>query len=150
MPASRRRVGRRSRSWSIAAGRPMAGAWWPAVSRAATDSRAASRTAGGPSASPAAPIAVAPPEALYVHVPFCVSLCPYCDFVVVAGAAARGPRNRIGAYLLAVRRELELQADALDATWGGARPPLGSLYLGGGTPSLVAADDIADLVALVR
>ena len=37
-----------------------------------------------------------PPVALYVHFPFCVSVCPYCDFVVYAGSAARGPRNRVG------------------------------------------------------
>ena len=30
-----------------------------------------------------------PPVGLYIHIPFCVSLCPYCDFVVVAGAATR-------------------------------------------------------------
>ena len=46
----------------------------------------------------------APPVALYVHIPFCVSLCPYCDFVVVAGAAARGPTNRIGAFVAALLR----------------------------------------------
>jgi putative oxygen-independent coproporphyrinogen III oxidase len=93
---------------------------------------------------------VAPPVALYVHVPFCVSLCPYCDFVVYAGAAARGPRARVETYLRAVRAELELRADALDRTFGSARPPLETLYLGGGTPSLLAADDVADLIDLVR
>lgn len=95
----------------------------------------------------------APPEALYVHVPFCLSLCPYCDFVVVAGSEARGPSSRVEAYVAAVGRELELRADLLDARWGpvgaAARPPLGSLYFGGGTPSLLPADAIAGIVGLV-
>ena len=95
----------------------------------------------------------APPEALYVHVPFCISLCPYCDFVVVAGAAARGIGSRISAYLAAVRHELLLRAELLDARWGpparGDRPRLGSLYLGGGTPSLLPAGAVAEIVALV-
>ena len=96
----------------------------------------------------------APPEALYVHIPFCVAICPYCDFVVVAGSAARGPRNRIAAFVVALRRELELRADALDERWGGpgdpGRPPLRSVYLGGGTPSLLPAPDVAGIVELVR
>ncbi len=111
----------------------------------------------GPLGELGQPPASRPPEALYVHVPFCVSLCPYCDFVVVAGAATRGPRNQVAAFLAALRRELELRADALDARWGRvpggartARPPLASLYFGGGTPSLLPADEIAGIVELVR
>ena len=102
-----------------------------------------------------------PPRGLYLHVPFCRSLCPYCDFVVIAGAAAFGPRSRLGGYLTAVEREIELRADAADAAFGSAardataragssREPLTSLYLGGGTPSLLPADRLARLIDLVR
>ncbi len=92
----------------------------------------------------------AAPDGLYIHIPFCVSLCPYCDFVVFAGAAARGPRNRIEAFLAAVHVELDLRADALDAAFGSRRPPLETLYLGGGTPTLLPAPDLADLIGHVR
>ncbi len=101
--------------------------------------------------------AAAAPVALYIHVPFCRSLCPYCDFVVVAGAGAVGPRNRVAAYLRAVAAEIDLRADAADAAFGppgrdgvDGRPPLASLYLGGGTPSLLAGDAVAGLVGQVR
>jgi oxygen-independent coproporphyrinogen-3 oxidase len=98
------------------------------------------------------PPAAEPPVALYVHIPFCVSVCPYCDFVVYAGAAARGPTNRIDLFIDALATELGLRADALDGAFGGpsARRPLESLYLGGGTPSLLPAETIARLVELVR
>lgn len=91
----------------------------------------------------------APPIALYVHIPFCVSLCPYCDFVVVAGSAARGPRARVAAFLAALRVEIVLRADALDTTFGRERPPLETVYLGGGTPSLLPPDEVASLIALM-
>jgi putative oxygen-independent coproporphyrinogen III oxidase len=105
----------------------------------------------GLAASEAAPSEAAPPVALYVHVPFCVSLCPYCDFVVYTGAAARGPRARIDAFIEAVRTELALRADVLDDRFGppAMRPALGSVYLGGGTPSLLPAGTVAALIDLV-
>jgi putative oxygen-independent coproporphyrinogen III oxidase len=95
------------------------------------------------------PAPVAPPVALYVHVPFCVSLCPYCDFVVYAGAAARGPAARIGAFADAVLAEIDLRADRLDVAFPG-RPPLETVYVGGGTPTLLPAPALAGLLERVR
>ncbi|MFL5755930.1 MAG: radical SAM family heme chaperone HemW [Chloroflexota bacterium] len=93
------------------------------------------------------------PVGLYVHVPFCVSVCPYCDFVVYAGPAARGPRSRLDAFVAAVCVEISLRADALGARFGvpGAetRPKLASVYLGGGTPSLLPASDVARLLEAI-
>ncbi len=106
--------------------------------------------AEGPSALPEpAPGPPGSPEGLYVHVPFCVSLCPYCDFVVFAGAAARGPRNRVGELLEAVERELELRVDRLERQLAGAPGPLRSVYLGGGTPSLVSPAQLGRLLERV-
>jgi len=80
-------------------------------------------------------------------------LCPYCDFVVVAGAAARGPRSRVEAFVAALGTEIELRADDLDQRWGppgsAGRLPLGSVYFGGGTPSLLPAALVGDLIGLV-
>ncbi len=98
--------------------------------------------------------ALAAPVALYIHVPFCRSLCPYCDFVVVSGAAAVGPRNRVTPYLRAVAAELDLRADALDVAFrepgDAARPALETVYLGGGTPSLLPAAAVSALLDQVR
>ncbi|MGC8633120.1 MAG: radical SAM family heme chaperone HemW [Candidatus Limnocylindrales bacterium] len=91
----------------------------------------------------------APPVALYVHVPFCLSLCPYCDFVVYTGRTARGPGASVPAFVAALGEELRLRAAALDRALG-ARPPLASVYLGGGTPSLLPAATVADLLDGVR
>jgi oxygen-independent coproporphyrinogen-3 oxidase len=113
---------------------------------------AAPPAAAPPVAAPpvAAPPTAAPPVALYVHIPFCISICPYCDFVVYAGSAARGSRARVDAYLRALHAELALRADALDARFGMGKPPLETVYLGGGTPSLLSAEAIAELLVRVR
>ncbi len=92
----------------------------------------------------------APPVALYIHIPFCVSLCPYCDFVVYAGAAARGPKARVDAFVPALLAELDLRADAIDAAFGRERPALETVYLGGGTPSLLPASVVGEILDRVR
>jgi len=89
-----------------------------------------------------------PPEALYLHVPFCRSICPYCDFVVVAGRAARGPGSRVGRFAEALRTEIALRADLLDRSHPD-RPPLRSVYLGGGTPSLLSPAEVGATLGLV-
>jgi oxygen-independent coproporphyrinogen-3 oxidase len=79
------------------------------------------------------------PVALYVHFPFCVSVCPYCDFVVYGGKQARGPENRIADLVDALETEIGLRAVP------GSN--LGSVYLGGGTPSLMTAAQVERLLA---
>lgn len=72
--------------------------------------------------------------------------------MVVGGGAARGPRSSIARFLVAVEAELGLRADDLDAAWGppGPRPLLETLYLGGGTPSLLSPSALSRLVEVVR
>ncbi len=74
--------------------------------------------------------------ALYVHVPFCASRCPYCDFAT-APATSR-LRSR---YLAALAREVREQGEAM------GRPAVGTLYVGGGTPSLLEPDEVGALGA---
>jgi putative oxygen-independent coproporphyrinogen III oxidase len=95
-----------------------------------------------------------PPAGLYIHIPFCVSLCPYCDFVVYAGAAARGRQSRVSSFVGALVTEIRLRADALAERFGPpgspGRPPLATVYLGGGTPSLLPTTAIVDILDLIR
>lgn len=83
----------------------------------------------------------AAPVALYLHFPFCLSICPYCDFVVYGGRPARGPGNQIEAFVDAV--VVEIGKRSVDAR-------LGSVYLGGGTPSLMSAGQIQRLLAAIE
>jgi oxygen-independent coproporphyrinogen-3 oxidase len=84
---------------------------------------------------------------VYVHVPFCERICPYCDFAVVAARPLAADRER--EYVDALLAELERRAAAFAGPTGAPRP-LASLYLGGGTPSLLAPESVARLVAAVR
>ncbi len=83
---------------------------------------------------------VAPPLALYVHVPWCVRKCPYCDFNSHE-AAGTVPEAEYVAALIA-----DLQS-ALPLIWG---RPLVSVFFGGGTPSLLSPAAIDELLAAFR
>jgi oxygen-independent coproporphyrinogen-3 oxidase len=83
-----------------------------------------------------------PDVGVYIHVPFCERVCPYCDFAVVA-ARQLAPADE-AAYVEAVAAEL----DRRRADFGPRR--LASLYLGGGTPSLLHPDSVSRLVRAVH
>jgi oxygen-independent coproporphyrinogen-3 oxidase len=86
-----------------------------------------------------------PPEAselgLYVHVPFCVKRCGYCSF-----NTAPLEDGAMGRYLEAVHREIDL----LGALEWAPRVRLSTVFLGGGTPSLLASDEMAALLERIR
>ncbi len=81
-----------------------------------------------------------PPLSLYVHLPWCLRKCPYCDFNSHA-AAGEVPERR---YLDALRADLEA---ALPLVWG---RPVVSVFIGGGTPSLFSPGGIDSLLGDIR
>ncbi len=79
---------------------------------------------------------------VYVHLPFCDRICPYCDFAVVAARDFGGAAE--ARYTAALRSELERRQE----DFPGRR--LETLYFGGGTPSLFSADSIASLIQVIK
>jgi putative oxygen-independent coproporphyrinogen III oxidase len=81
-----------------------------------------------------------PPLSLYIHMPWCVRKCPYCDF---NSHEARGafPEQE---YVAALIRDLEL---ALPLIWG---RKVYTVFFGGGTPSLLSGESVAEILRQVR
>src|SRR6185436_12565920 len=89
-------------------------------------------------ASPAAPRFTAlPPLALYIHIPWCMKKCPYCDFNSHE-QREKLPQSR---YVDALMTDLE---SALPSIWGRR---FSSIFFGGGTPSLFSAESIDAILA---
>ena len=82
-----------------------------------------------------------PPLALYVHFPWCVRKCPYCDFNSHEWKGDAFPETE---YLDALRTDLEL---ALPLVWG---RQVHTVFIGGGTPSLLSAAGLDRLLSDVR
>lgn len=86
-----------------------------------------------------------PPLSLYVHLPWCLRKCPYCDFNSHEYREGRElDVETARAYLGALRADLEA---ALPLIWG---RPVVSVFIGGGTPSLFAPEQIAELISDLR
>jgi oxygen-independent coproporphyrinogen-3 oxidase len=91
-----------------------------------------------PQAAPAARFAWTPSEpiGLYIHIPFCERKCPYCDFNTYAGLD-----DQFAPYVAALCREL--------GDWGArlGRPDVATLFLGGGTPTVLDAEQLERILA---
>ena len=90
------------------------------------------------------------PFGFYVHVPFCVTRCGYCDFntytaeeLVSRDGTATASRETYADQAIA---EVELA----DRVLGGRRPPVSTVFVGGGTPTLLPAEDLGRIIAAIR
>ena len=81
----------------------------------------------------------AEPIGLYVHIPFCETKCPYCDFNTYAAIEPLIPD-----YVAALRREIELWGQLL------GRRHVATVFFGGGTPSYIPDGDLASVLASVH
>ncbi len=77
------------------------------------------------------------PAGLYLHVPFCLTKCSYCDFYSI------NDYDLMASWLEALGQEIELCQNL----W---LNPFDTFYLGGGTPSVLAAKDLAAIFALIQ
>lgn len=95
------------------------------------------------SATPAPKLKALPPLSLYVHIPWCLKKCPYCDFNSHE-IRAQGNQAPEEEYVAALIRDLE---SALTDVWGRR---LSSVFFGGGTPSLFSPQAIDRILTAVR
>ncbi|MEQ3554725.1 radical SAM family heme chaperone HemW [Pseudonocardia nematodicida] len=85
-----------------------------------------------------------PPFGLYVHVPFCATRCGYCDFNTYTASELAGDASSPDGWLAAARAEIALAARTVgDRT-------VQTVFVGGGTPSLIGADRLSAVLAAVK
>ena len=89
-----------------------------------------------------------PPLSLYIHIPWCVRKCPYCDFnsheAKPALSASKGGGLPEREYVAALVRDLEM---ALPLIWG---RKVYTVFFGGGTPSLLSGESVTEILRQVR
>jgi putative oxygen-independent coproporphyrinogen III oxidase len=82
---------------------------------------------------------IMPPKAVYIHIPFCTNKCHYCDFTAYVAAG-----QPVDDYLAALEREMEMTVRET--------PPesVSSIFIGGGTPTVLSPDQMKKLLAAIR
>ncbi|MGB3772940.1 MAG: radical SAM family heme chaperone HemW [Rhodococcus sp. (in: high G+C Gram-positive bacteria)] len=88
------------------------------------------------------------PFGLYLHVPFCATRCGYCDFNTYT-AGELGTSASPQSWLEGVRRELDIAAQVFERE-SGRVPLVDTIFVGGGTPSLLGAEGLSDLLGAAR
>ena len=81
------------------------------------------------------------PLSVYVHIPFCESVCYYC----ACNKVVTKHHERAAEYLVALKREIVLMASAM-----GARQSVSQVHFGGGTPTFLSDEELADLMGALR
>ncbi|QDC79652.1 radical SAM family heme chaperone HemW [Candidatus Methylopumilus universalis] len=89
-------------------------------------------------------LAMPPPLSLYIHIPWCVKKCPYCDFNSHENKEAQNFTDLESMYLDALIKDLEF---SLPKIWG---RKIHSIFFGGGTPSLFSGKAIQKILSQVR
>ena len=89
----------------------------------------------------AGPAALAQPLSIYVHIPFCESLCYYC----ACNKIITKHKSKSAGYLRYLSREIDLHVAEL-----GLGQPVTQLHLGGGTPTFLSDDELRELMAMLR
>lgn len=85
-----------------------------------------------------------PPFGIYVHVPFCAARCGYCDFNTYTASELAGSGASPDGWFAAVRRELDIAVRAV------GRRAVDTVFVGGGTPSLLGAARLGEVLGAVR
>ena len=85
------------------------------------------------------------PFGLYLHVPFCASRCGYCDFNTYVGSELGG-----GALQASYADTAAVELRGVRAVLGDAAPQVDTVFVGGGTPTLLPAEDLVRLLRVVR
>src|ERR1043166_8489077 len=75
---------------------------------------------------------------IYIHIPFCKQACHYCDFHFSTSLQNKD------AFLSALKKEIRMQKDYLQGE------KINTVYFGGGTPSLLSADEVNDIFTTLR
>jgi oxygen-independent coproporphyrinogen-3 oxidase len=86
-----------------------------------------------------APQALDAPLGIYLHIPFCQHICPYCDFTTYAGQESAIPD-----YVDALERSIALEGERHN------RRAVQTMFFGGGTPSLLEPEQVARIIDAVR